>query len=225
MVVVQAGDRGRFVGRVEVRLARMGAGWRVAAIDAGLVPVRATTREHPGVARLLAAAAAPLGVPVAWADTAVTHVRSGHTPMGSLAAAAVLAAAGAQVALLDRGAIQDGLEAGPITRADLLRVHPWRNRVVRALLTGAQLRAALAEADLVCAGEACAAAQDSTGAQDHGDPAAATDHQYVVAMGEYARAIAPSLKHIGVENTGLRVDTALELYLATSIRAGVPIPR
>ena len=63
--------------------------------------------------------------------------------LGNLVADALRVGGKAQVAFLNTTGIRAPLAAGPITYEHLFLVHPFGNRVVRATLTGAQLRAAM----------------------------------------------------------------------------------
>lgn len=151
---------------------------------------------------------------VAFLDQPLPHPEVGTTPMGEMAAEALRAQTGAEVALLDRGSVGGGLEAGEVTLVDILRIHPWRGRVLRLSLNGARLRTALEEDDLLAAG--CTFRRTEQGLEDlrvAGAPVE-VERTYTVAVGEYATAVAPSLGAVPAADTGERIDTVLREYLA-----------
>ena len=62
---------------------------------------------------------------------------------GSLIADAMRSVAGADVGIINAGAMADSIAAGPVTTANLLPVLPYLNQVVTIRLSGSALRAAL----------------------------------------------------------------------------------
>ncbi len=73
-------------------------------------------------------------------------VRTKETNLGNLISDAMLAKtkpAGAQVALMNGGSIRTSIDAGPITRGEVLEVQPFGNTITLVTLTGAQIKEAL----------------------------------------------------------------------------------
>jgi 5'-nucleotidase len=97
----------------------------------------------PQVAELVASYArrvAPL------ADTVVGRASRPleQSDLGPVSAAAQRAAAHADVALVNHGNLRDGVDAGPITYAELFQVHAYEHPVMAMKLKGSYLRSLLA---------------------------------------------------------------------------------
>ena len=75
-----------------------------------------------------------------------TAVRTGETNLGNLIADAMRVESGAQIALLNGGAIRASIPAGDITKGDILNVLPFGNYIVTKKINGSNLRAALESA-------------------------------------------------------------------------------
>jgi 5'-nucleotidase len=148
-VVVQAGRYGEAVDVVSLRVRRrdgqvVAARARLADVDDRLAPdgqVAALVAR----ARSTVAARADRVVAVAAQPTAGTATATGETPIGDVVADAQRRAAGSDLALVHPGSIRADLPAGPLTVGRLFSVLPWSTGVVATTLTGAQVRAALAE--------------------------------------------------------------------------------
>ena len=213
VVIAQARDLHRFLGRLDVRLEKDGKAYRVAEVKGRLLPVDEQIPEDAEIVKLLDTYAEPLNRTVFTSEVALENPKSGESPMGNLVAEALRAEAEAEVALLDRSAVRGGVQVGTQSLADVLKIHPWRNRVLKLSLTGAQIRQALTDRDLLAAG--CRFRKVEQGITDleiAGAPADST-RSYAVAMGEFVLAITPSLREAPFEETGHRIDTMLEAYL------------
>ncbi|WMJ83893.1 5'-nucleotidase C-terminal domain-containing protein [Oscillospiraceae bacterium LTW-04] len=73
-------------------------------------------------------------------------VRTGETNLGNLIADAMRVESGAQIALINSGAIRDSIPAGEITKGNIINVLPFGNYIVTKKLNGSNLRAALESA-------------------------------------------------------------------------------
>jgi 2',3'-cyclic-nucleotide 2'-phosphodiesterase (5'-nucleotidase family) len=148
-VIVKAGSDAVNVGQVVYEL-RCGA---VLSRRQRLIPVDERLAEAPDVADLVRGQAALLAreldttvgrtaVPL---DARESLVRREETPLGRFFAELMRERVGAQVALLNSGAIRGNrvIPAGPITKRDIRGLLPFTNTVVLLELTGAALRAAL----------------------------------------------------------------------------------
>lgn len=145
-VIVQAGEYGRYVGQVDLRL----EGGRVRLTGGSLLPVNLggeAVPEDPDMLALLApfqekgqdALRAVIGRAAGdfAADRAV--MRSTQTALGSLTCRAVMDKTGADAVVMNSGGIRAGLAAGPITYKDVLTVKPFGNIVCTVDMTGAEL--------------------------------------------------------------------------------------
>lgn len=70
-------------------------------------------------------------------------VRARETNLGNLIADGYLEATGADVALMNGGSIRASIEAGDVTRRDIITVFPFGNYVLTVEITGADLLAAM----------------------------------------------------------------------------------
>lgn len=74
------------------------------------------------------------------------HVRTGETNLGDLIADAMRAESGAQIALINCGAIRDSIPAGDITKGNIINVLPFENYIVTKKNNGSNLSATLESA-------------------------------------------------------------------------------
>ena len=148
-VIVKAGSDALNVGQVEYEI-RCGA---VIARRQRLIPVDERLAEAPDVVALVQKQAAMLAreldvevgrTPVAL-DARESLTRREETPLGRFFAALLRDRVGAQVGLLNSGAIRGNrvIPAGPVTKRDIRGLLPFSNTVTLLEVTGAALRAAL----------------------------------------------------------------------------------
>lgn len=154
VLIVQAWDWGRVLGRIEVSFD--GAGRVTSWADAAPVPIVPAVPEDPTVASMVAAFALPLA---AARDTVVGHTVTGvartrvtprhaDNPMADVITDAMLAAtqkAGSVAAFVNSGGVRAALDPGPITYGQAVTVQPFNNTLVQLDLTGAELKAMLEE--------------------------------------------------------------------------------
>jgi 5'-nucleotidase len=148
-VIVKAGSDAVNVGQVEYEV-RCGA---VIARRQRLIPVGEHLAEAADVAALVREQAALLAreldtevgraaVPL---DARESYTRREETPLGRFLAGLLRDRVGAQVGLLNSGAIRGNrvIPAGPITKRDIRALLPFSNTVTLLEVTGSALRAAL----------------------------------------------------------------------------------
>jgi 5'-nucleotidase len=148
-VIVKAGSDAMNLGQVEYEV-RCGA---VLARRQRLLPVDASLADAPDVAALVRRQSARLAreLDVVVARTAVALdarealTRREETPLGRFIAALMRDRVGAEVGLLNSGAIRGNrvIPAGPIAKRDVREVLPFSNTVTLLQVSGAVLRAAL----------------------------------------------------------------------------------
>ncbi|MEW5764216.1 MAG: bifunctional metallophosphatase/5'-nucleotidase [Acidobacteriota bacterium] len=145
--IVQAGDRGRFLGEVEITL----SGASAPAVTGRLLPVTSSTGESGEAAALLrpylekeeAALGAVIGrLPEALSGDRVL-LRTGEAPLGDFVADAMKEASKAEAAFINGGALRAGLPAGGVTGRDLYACLPFFDSLTTVLLTGEQIQALL----------------------------------------------------------------------------------
>lgn len=71
------------------------------------------------------------------------NVRTGETNLGDFISDAMKDAIGADLTITNGGGIRDSIEAGDITKSDVLTVFPFTNFLVKIEVTGADIKAAL----------------------------------------------------------------------------------
>lgn len=214
--VAQAGDEERYLGRIDLDVERTGQACRLTRVEGCLIPVNSETPEDPEIAALLKQFASPLDETLCTAEVALQNPEKGPSPMGALVAEVMRAAAGADAALLDRGGVCAGIEPGPVTRATVCRIHPWRNEVFLVRMTGAQLQKTVQLDDVLHAG--CSPPDMAAGQRAFrvaGKPVA-ENGLYVVAVGSYLYGTTPALRKLPAERTGLLIYNLLEDYLTSA---------
>ena len=148
-VIVKAGSDALNVGQVEYEI-RCGA---VIGRRQRLIPIDDRLAEAPDVVALVQRQAAvlareldtPVGATAVALDARESVTRRQETPLGQLFADLMRARVGAQVGLLNSGAIRGNrvVPAGPITKRDIRQLLPFSNTVTLLDVSGAALRAAL----------------------------------------------------------------------------------
>jgi len=149
-LIVKAGADAAHVGQVEYEL---GCGARLLGRRARLIPVEAGIAEAPDVAALVAryhAQADPqLDRPVAVLRAALDGrdgvVRREPAPVGRFVAEVMRGRVGADVALINGGAIRGNrvIPPGPLSRRDVVAMLPFGNTVALLEMDGGALRAIL----------------------------------------------------------------------------------
>ena len=210
VIVVQAGDYGRFLGRLDIRLRKDEASqYHIAKVEGKLLPIDSRIKEDVKINKLLKRYSEPLEELLCTSEVALTNPDSGDNTMGNLVVKALRVETDTDVALLDRSAVQGGIEHGDITIADICRIHPWRNRVLKLTLTGAQLQQILAKHDILTAGCSFEKIEEEIKNLKVGKLPADLKKSYKVVVGEYLVGLVPSLREIPFKETGYRVDTIL----------------
>ena len=154
VLVVQAWDWGRVLGRIKVRFDDAGhvAGWD----DALPIAVDSSVPEDTTMKSMIAALARPIapvrdqvvGHSVKGVATTRITPRHAENPMASVVADAMLAAtakAGSVAGFINAGGVRASFDAGPITYGQAVTVQPFNNTLVQIDLTGAELKAVLEE--------------------------------------------------------------------------------
>ncbi len=147
VLIVQAGERGRWLGRMDLRVQNDQA--KVEAYR--LIPMEASLPEDPvmaaRVAELSAQVSAEMGRVVGRAAVALDGrretIRRTESNLGSLVADLARVSSGAQLVLLNSGGFRDSIPAGPVTLGQIQRVFPFGNTLVQGQLKGSRVLAAL----------------------------------------------------------------------------------
>ncbi len=145
--IVQAGDRGRFLGEVRVTMEK----GKKPVVTGRLLPITSDVLESPAVESLLAPYLAKeesaLGGVIGRLPAALSGdreiLRTQEAPIGDLLADAMRSEAKADVAFVNGGTIRAGLPAGDVTGRDLYACLPFFDSLCTVRLTGAQVQSLL----------------------------------------------------------------------------------
>ena len=147
MPIVQAGDRGRYLGRIDLAV----EDGRARVLGYRLMPIDGAVPENPQiaaeVARLTAMLAREVDVPVgrlaAELDASREVTRRGESAFGNLVADLSRELTGTDVALFNGGGLRASIPAGEVRLKHVYEAFPFANDLVTGTLTGAQLQDAL----------------------------------------------------------------------------------
>ena len=145
--IVQAGERGGWLGRMDFRC----NDGHLAPTDYAMIPIDAASPEDPEIAeevrRITLEAEREMGKEVgfnaqelsAWREL----IRREEAPFGNFVADLAREITLADVALFNAGGFRSSIPAGPVTLKSIYQAFPFRNELVLGELTGARLLAAL----------------------------------------------------------------------------------
>jgi 2',3'-cyclic-nucleotide 2'-phosphodiesterase (5'-nucleotidase family) len=140
-VVAQAGDYGRWLGRLDLDLDDAG---RVRDFSGKLIPCDEGVAPDPTIGATLEfvreEAARLLDARIGDASIDLPHAVDGPSPFANLVADALREVCRADLAIFFSGFVHHGLKAGPITRRDLYEALPGSTHVTAAEVSGAQIR-------------------------------------------------------------------------------------
>lgn len=145
--IVQAGDRGRYLGRLDLTV----NDGRVEVTRYQLIPITADTLEDRRMAAavhtIVAAADQELLVIIGRAevdfDARREVIRRQESNFGDWVSDLARELTGADVALFNGGGFRTTIRAGDVSLKDVYQAFPFRNELVTGTLTGVQLQAAL----------------------------------------------------------------------------------
>lgn len=146
-LLVQAHEWGKFLGVLKLVV----DDGQIVAYDGRLIPV---SEEAPVDLRVAAVIdswnaraseqfESVIGYAPVFLDGERSHIRTRPTNLGALVADAMRSAIGAEIALVNSGAIRASIQPGPISLRDIYNVLPFENTLIGVELTGEQLLAVL----------------------------------------------------------------------------------
>jgi 5'-nucleotidase len=141
-LISKAGSDAKFVARIDVNRGDTGIIERFYE----LIPITSTLADEPRTAGIvtdymsrlgieLDAMIGRAGVPL---DGVAQHLRSGETNLGNLVADAIRAEVEADIAIVNAGGIRGDRiwPAGPLTRRNVIEIHPFSNSVCKVAVPG-----------------------------------------------------------------------------------------
>jgi len=146
-LIVQAGDHGRNVGRVDIFVSGDEITIVAGYIDHDYAVENFTPNQdiQALIEDIQTRQSEVMDVVVAYLPVTLyqAEIRSEEMPLGNLVADAIRWAAGTELAFTNGGGIRDVLEAGDVTKGDIISVLPFGNYVVTLEVTPAILRDAM----------------------------------------------------------------------------------
>ena len=187
---------------------RSEGGYTVDRLDGRLLPVTADVPGDPEVEAVLADYAPALHDVVGTLESRLVSAREGSSPLAALAAEAVRSVTRSDISLVWRWSVRSSLEAGPVTAADICRVHRGRVPVLTARVKGTAIGGLARTPGLLFSG---GDVEDSTVVRIDGVPVD-TLAFYTLSAPISAFAVVEGLRDLSTSRTGYRVDTAIERY-------------
>ena len=193
VVVVQAGEYTRYLGRLDIYVNKEESGnYEISKADGRMITIDDSIEEDEIVSGIIKGYSDRLSEVLCTLDATLRYKNTKEPTIGEFAADAVKIRSGCDVALLDKDSIQKGIEKGKVTLRDVCRIHPWHNHILIFNLTGKQLREALSERNAFVSGKV----------SDKGEI-------YKVAVDEFLWSNIKSLKDVPFEETGMTINNIL----------------
>jgi 2',3'-cyclic-nucleotide 2'-phosphodiesterase (5'-nucleotidase family) len=150
--IFQAFEKGRYLGRIDLQVDA--ASGRAEVVRHDYLPITAAIAPDPQVAAIVAPYEAQLGGRFrevvgragTFLDAERGRIRYQETTLGNFVADLMADHTGAQIALINAGALRASIQQGPITVEDVFRTVPFANELVVLDLTGAEIEQALQRA-------------------------------------------------------------------------------
>ncbi len=147
--ILQAFEKGRYLGRLNLQIDPVSGQARL--IDASYIKVTADIEPDPEIEIIVNNYKARLGQQfkevIGRCDTFLDgereHIRYQETGLGNFITDIMRTHTGAQIAMINAGALRASIKEGPVTVEDIFRTMPYSNELVRVELTGAEIRQAL----------------------------------------------------------------------------------
>lgn len=147
--IFQAFEKGRYLGRIDFEIDSWSKKARL--INHGYIPITVDITPDQHVAAIVAKYSARLGqkfneiigVSQTFLDGERGRIRYEETNLGNLITGIMQKHTGADIALLNAGAIRNSIAKGPITLEDVFKALPYANRLVVMTLRGAEIERVL----------------------------------------------------------------------------------
>ncbi|MFC1813601.1 bifunctional metallophosphatase/5'-nucleotidase [Thermodesulfobacteriota bacterium] len=147
--VFQAFEKGKYLGRIDLKIDP--ASGKACLVSHSYIPVTADIDPDPEIDRIVKQYHARLGEKFkevigesrTFLDGERGKVRYEETTLGNFVTDIMREHTGADVALLNSGGLRASIDAGPMTREEILKAMPFANEIVLLDLTGRELIHAL----------------------------------------------------------------------------------
>ena len=150
--IFQAFEKGRYLGRIDLRIDAVSK--KADLVDHAYIPITDKIAPDPQVAAIVAAYQERLGgrfkEVIGRAETFLDgergRIRYEETALGNFVADIMVDHTGAQIALINSGAMRASIQQGPVTVEDVFKTVPFANELVVMELTGVEIEQALQRA-------------------------------------------------------------------------------
>ena len=147
--IFEALENGRYLGRIDLAVDPVTGASVLESSD--YLPVTAAIGEDEAIAgivadynrRLGSQLQEVIGQSTMGLDGTREHVRHEETALGNFVADVMRQYTGAEIALVNSGALRAGIEPGPITLKSVYKVLPYNNQIIRVDLSGREILKAL----------------------------------------------------------------------------------
>lgn len=147
--ILQAFEKGRYLGRLDLHIDPVSR--RASLIDARYIKVTGDIVPDPEIKSIVNDYKARLGQQfkqvIGRSDTFLDgereHIRYQETTLGNFLTDIMRSHTGAQVAMINAGALRASIKDGPVTVEDVFKSMPYDNELVRVELTGTEIQQAL----------------------------------------------------------------------------------
>lgn len=207
VVVLQAGDHWRFLGRADVRMEKVDDRFKATNITAALLEIDETVEPDPELNAFMQNARKPFEEVIAQ-----TQAGGDKDAMLKLVQEAVKDCTSADIIVLDNGVVQAELAEGPVRVGDVYRVHPFRNQVLRANISGKALASILPK---IAQNKKVVMTATASGNIAEGGcflidgKKIEPDRMYIIAVNDFAIGKCSAISPLAFENTHQRIDSVL----------------
>ncbi len=147
--ILQAFEKGRYLGRLDLQIDPVSG--KATLIDASYIKVDSGIAPDPEIAAIVDDYNEKLGQEfkevIGVCETFLNgergQIRSRETNLGNFVTDIMRAHTGAQIALINAGALRASIKKGPVTVEDVFKAMPYDNELVILELTGAEIQQAL----------------------------------------------------------------------------------
>ncbi len=213
VVIVQAGDYGQFLGRLDLYLKQDNNGNFELLKTAGkLIPINSSIKEDEEISELLKHYSEALSDVIYVSKVSLPNPEFGKNPMGEFVAGIIKNWVEVDVVLLDRSAVQSGINKGKLVAGDIYKIHPWHNSVLKISLTGEQLKEFLTKKDVLTSGCEYKKADGKVITLKIGSKEADDQRSYSIAIDDFLYSQDPSINVIPYTEIGETVSSILMKY-------------
>lgn len=219
VIIVQAGDYGQYLGRLDLYLQKDDNNkYKLLKTEGKLIPIDSSIKEDDEVAKLLKHYSEALKEVIYVSKESLPNPEFGKNPMGEFVTEIIQNWLGTDLVLLDRSAVQNGINKGKLTAGDIYKIHPWNNRVLKISLTGKQLKDFFAKRDVLISGCEYTKIEDKITSLKIKSKEADDQSFYEVAIDDFLYSQDPNINVVSFTETGETVSSILMKYFKQDVK-------